>query len=293
MQGIELYKINEILDNKYYQIPQELFESKLYRNKLNSDSKILYAFLLDRLSLSKKNNWVNENGEVYLIFTRQEVQEKLNLSDKTVSKAFKLLTDTMLIYEKRQGLGKPNLLFIGKIQHEEITDTEFLRVKNRNFYESGVGESTIADTEDLRGINTNNINTDISSLILSNHKQEIEIREDEVFYEKLFKENIEYDILVQDPKNKELIENITNISVEAINSKKDVLYINSEPKNRELVKSQLLKLKPNHIEYVVNCLRQNVKDVKSIKSYILTTLYNSVNTIQVDVTLAVAKIMNE
>ena len=54
------YKDNEYLENSYYKIPQELFVSSLYKNKLNSDSKILYVFLLDRLSLSQKNYWIDE-----------------------------------------------------------------------------------------------------------------------------------------------------------------------------------------------------------------------------------------
>lgn len=84
MQDFNFYKVNETLNHKYYQIPQELFINPLYKNALNSDSKLLYGFLLDRLFLSIKNNWHDENGNVYLIFTRKEVQEKLNLSDKTV-----------------------------------------------------------------------------------------------------------------------------------------------------------------------------------------------------------------
>lgn len=55
MKEIDYYKNNEILENIYYQIPQELFINKLYKEKLNSDSKILYVFLLDRLSISQKN----------------------------------------------------------------------------------------------------------------------------------------------------------------------------------------------------------------------------------------------
>ena len=100
------YKINEILVNKYYQISQELFTNEKYKDKLNSDSKILYAFLLDRLSLSQKNHWIDEENRVYLIFTREEVQNKLGLSEKTVIKAFKQLSEVKLISEKRQGLRK-------------------------------------------------------------------------------------------------------------------------------------------------------------------------------------------
>ena len=124
MKDIEYYKNNEVLENKYYQIPQELFVSNMYKDKLNSDSKILYAFLLDRLSLSIKNHWVDENKRIYLIFTREEVQDKLNLSDKTVAKAFKQLAEVKLVEEKRQGLGKPNLIYVGKIQHEDLEENE-------------------------------------------------------------------------------------------------------------------------------------------------------------------------
>jgi len=164
MKEIDYYKNNEILENSYYQIPQELFINNLYKTKLNSDSKILYAFLLDRLSLSQKNHWFDEYGRVYLIFTREEVQDKLNLSDKTVTKAFKQLIDVNLVKEKRQGLGKPNLIYVGKIQHEEIiqaTETENLLLLNRKNYDSVEVNNTNMDTENLRGINPNNIKTNI------------------------------------------------------------------------------------------------------------------------------------
>ena len=166
MKEIDYYKNNEILENSYYQIPQELFINKLYKEKLNSDSKILYAFLLDRLSLSQKNHWFDELNRVYLIFTREEVQEKLCLSEKTVTKAFKQLTDTNLIVEKRQGLGKPNLIYVGKIQHEEIItniEQENLQVLNSKNYGSREVKNTILDAEKFPTINPYNIKTNITN----------------------------------------------------------------------------------------------------------------------------------
>lgn len=151
MQDFNYYKINEKLNHKYYQIPQELFVNPLYKNKLGSYSKLLYGFLLDRLSLSIKNNWHDGNGNVYLIFTRKEVQDKLNLSDKTVTKAFKQLSECNLIYEKKQGFSRPKLIYVAKIQHQEIATSH-----NRKNYDYINGESTITDTENLRTINTNN-----------------------------------------------------------------------------------------------------------------------------------------
>lgn len=166
MKEIDYYKNNEILENSYYQIPQELFINKLYKEKLNSDSKILYAFLLDRLSLSQKNHWFDELNRVYLIFTREEVQDKLCLSEKTVTKAFKQLTDTNLIAEKRQCLGKPNLIYVGKFQHEEIitnTEQENLQVLNSKNYGSREVKNTILDVEKFPTINPNNIKTNITN----------------------------------------------------------------------------------------------------------------------------------
>ena len=72
------YKINECLENTFYQVPKELFINPYYE-KLNSDSKLLYALLLDRLSVSMKNEWIDEDGNIFLIFSRKEAGEKLNL----------------------------------------------------------------------------------------------------------------------------------------------------------------------------------------------------------------------
>lgn len=115
---IDFYKIQEAFSHSFYKIPQELFVNPLYKDTLDLPSKVLYSFLLDRLSLSQKNNWYDEQGNIYLIFTRKEVEDKLNLSDKTVTKAFKQLTNAKLIYEKKQGFSKPKLIYIGKLQYE-------------------------------------------------------------------------------------------------------------------------------------------------------------------------------
>lgn len=139
------YKANEYLDDLHYQVPVELFINPIYKNALNSDSKLLYAFLRNRHQLSVRNNWIDENGYIYLIFTRKELQEKLNLSDKTVTKAFKQLASVKLIYEKKQGKNKPNIIYIGKINHVEDN-----KVWTRRNYDSGNVNFTTPDTENLR-----------------------------------------------------------------------------------------------------------------------------------------------
>jgi len=268
LNKIEIYKANEILENRYYQVPQELFENRLYKDKLNSDSKILYGFLLDRLTLSKKNNWINENGEVYLIFTRQEVQSKLNLSDKTVSKAFKQLTGVGLLAEKRQGLGKPNLIFVGKIQHEEITEVaepENLRFKNRKNYDSGDGETPATDTENLRGINTNNINTNIINPNSINHLKE----EGKQFLDKIKKQCYLEEF---EDGDREILEEVIDTLYGV-----DFLKVGSVTVNHLKIVSKLEHINKSNLHQLLDVL-EGTPNIQKRANYLMICLYNNLGT---------------
>ena len=166
------YKANEYLENVFYQIPKELFINPYYKN-LSSDSKLLYALLLDRLSISMKNEWIDEDGNIFLIFSRKEAQEKLNLSDKTVTKAFKQLTDVKLIYEKRQGFRKNNIIYVGKINH--ISNEKFM---SRKYCDSRNEKSTNQESENLRCSNNKYNKTNYSNMAqrknsYSNYEQRV------------------------------------------------------------------------------------------------------------------------
>lgn len=142
----KFYKLNESLENSYYQIPQELFDNPLYQG-LSLESKVLYGFLLSRMRLSAKNGWIDDEGYIFLIYKRVDVQKRLNLSDKTVTKAFKQLAEANLIQEKVQGMNRPNLIYIGKITHQNPPENW-----SRKNYESGHGKSTTPESENLRPI---------------------------------------------------------------------------------------------------------------------------------------------
>ena len=104
------YKSNETLENKFYQIPQELFVNSLYKDNLNSGSKIIYSLLLDRLSLSQKNHWVDDLGRVYLIYPREDIGKKLNLSKSTISNTISKLKS--LDYIKTKTVDYQRRIFI-------------------------------------------------------------------------------------------------------------------------------------------------------------------------------------
>lgn len=116
------YKLNEYLENSFYQIPKELFVNPHY-TQLSLASKTLYGLLLDRLSISMKNGRTDSEGNIYIIFSRKEASKKINLSDKTVTKAFTDLKNVKLIHEIRTGFKKNNIIYVGKINHEKMIES--------------------------------------------------------------------------------------------------------------------------------------------------------------------------
>lgn len=172
------YKINEITQHKYYQVPKELYINARYKTTTSNDAKMLYALLLDRMELSRANNWVDSDGTIFLIFKREDLADMLGICTTTVWRAIKQLKEVGLIAEKRQGLNKPNLIYIGKIDYSVPeqsensdesndnssdskaipTDIEKLNVRTFNFSTSGVLNDKCQDFEK---VNTNE--TDINN----------------------------------------------------------------------------------------------------------------------------------
>lgn len=255
------YKSNETLENKFYQIPQELFINSLYKDKLNSDSKILYAFLIDRLSLSQKNNWRDSENNVYLIFTRQEVQDKLGLSEKTVIKAFKQLSDVKLIADKRQGLGKPNLIYVGKIIHEENPEQENLQLQNCKNYRSGTVNITGQELENLQTINTNNIKTDIINIDSINPKS------DEEFALKEIKDKCKLNEFTAEDKT--ILEDV----IDGLYSKENLKVGQVTVTHLKIIKRLKLIVKEN-LTQLLDILK-NVPNIQNAKKYLMICLYNN------------------
>ena len=131
--------INEVKNNAFYQFPQWLLKEEPYKN-LGDKAKLMYMLLFDRRTLSIKNKWYDDDGQIYMYFTIEQFMQELNCSNKAVVKAKKELVEVGLLEEVRQGVNKPNRLYI-----------------------NGSVESTRQEVNKVHGINTNNINTNISN----------------------------------------------------------------------------------------------------------------------------------
>ena len=162
-------KISEVKNNAFYQMPQWLYDPPY--NALSDKAKQIYMFLFDRRTLSIQNKWFDEKGDVFVYFTNEQLMEKLNCSNKPIVQAKKELHDIGLLREVRQGVNKPNRLYIsGSVEstRQEVSkvhkgSVESTRQEVSKVHKGSV-ESTRQEVSKVHSIKTDNIKTNISRL---------------------------------------------------------------------------------------------------------------------------------
>ncbi len=97
----------------FYKVPKALFTDEKYRS-VSTDAKMLYGLLLDRMHLSVKNGWTDKYGRAYQYFTVKQAQELLRFGHEKICRLFSELEAADLILRKRQGQGKPNIIYVKK-----------------------------------------------------------------------------------------------------------------------------------------------------------------------------------
>lgn len=113
-------KLNELENFRYFVLPKQLF-SPPYEN-LSNDARIVFAILRDRFDLSVKNHWYNSLGEVYLIYPQEKLGKIIGKSKSVISRAMKELENAHLIERERQGLTRPDKIFIGELSTRPISE---------------------------------------------------------------------------------------------------------------------------------------------------------------------------
>ena len=261
-----MFKINEAERFKFVRVPKVLFEAR-YKN-LSTDAKILYSLLFERMELSRKNGWHDDDGSVYIYFTLEEVCEVLGCGHDKATKLFCELESYALLRRKKQGFGKPAKLYVLKF-YEECENTAVLNADLPQFDVLNIGRTEC-------GFSAGN-NTDINNNYISNTNLSIS-RYDVDTTEQRIKEQLEYDILIT-KVGKETAEEIVLLITDVICGTSETVRIGKSEFPREVVRSRLFKLNCEHIEYVVDCMKENTTDVRNIRSYLLTALYNAPATI--------------
>ena len=365
----------------FYRIPKVLFTDEYFRN-LSSDAKVLYGLMLDRMALSIRHQWFDEEGKVYIIFTVEQVIQYMNCGrDKAMKTLAELDTKKGigLIERVKQGFGKPDIIYVKNFilrtskdvknndeseesiqQNREVEEvdlsesekstyrgrknrlqgvgkTDFKRSENttyrgRKIRSQEVGKAEVKSSEKPKsgvlesrsqefgktevwkseksksGVrknrstevgktdpnntnynytdisNTDRSNTDLINLSDSSEQQSMDLMEEMELFQMntaLVKRNIEYDCLVQRCRlgEQQQLDEIVALIVETISIERENITISGVKYPYQFVKSRLLLLEESHIEYVLDCLHENTREVKNIKAYLLTCLMNSITTI--------------
>ena len=118
----------------FYRVPKVLFTAECFKS-LSCEAKVLYGLMLDRMSLSIKNRWFDEEDRVYIIFTVEEIMELLGCGRQKAIKNIAELDSEKgigLIEKKRLGLGKPNVIYVKNFMIKECLDSESEEIEAEN-----------------------------------------------------------------------------------------------------------------------------------------------------------------
>lgn len=149
------FRIQEAERYQYLTVPKELFRG-VYKD-LKPGPKLLYGLLLDRVGLSRKNNWVDAEGRVYIIYPRQEIADELGVNIDTVTSWFKILVSYDLVDDQQRGMNLPNLLYVKKwYSSDDEGDFSGLgkipNPRTRKNSESGIPKTPNLESENFRRI---------------------------------------------------------------------------------------------------------------------------------------------
>ncbi len=315
----EYFYGNQAEQFAFYRIPKLLITSPEFK-RVSDSAKLLYGLMLDRMSLSIKNGWVDDENRAFIYFTTNDVMEQMCCGTE---KATKLLAELDvekgigLIERKKQGQGKPAIVYLKKfyvddngndrnarLSETEIPDFRKSKVKtfeNRNtrlsevesadFRESKCNynkynNTYVNDTEksyterndtEITSYPINRVNCNTSPSPAGKGIDTMRWIEKRQTYEKIIKNNIDYDIIVNN-YSKTWLDEIVAVMVDVVCSDEPTIRINKQEYPHEVVKSRFLKINSTHIEYIDMALKSNTSDVRNIRAFLITTIYRSFET---------------
>lgn len=304
MGNFHFYRLGEEQQFNFYQVPKALFNPPF--EKMSNDSRLLYALLRDRMLLSSKNGWTDHDGNIFIIYSIEDITKDMSCGKNSAVKYLKELEESGLVVKKRQGMGLPTKIYVCNFASpisKDLKESQNVNFKNPKKQTSRIpknGNSEVynSDSNDTETNDINNNDIIHPSTIVSNIKQDrsIDGLESRNFYRDLIHKNIGYDFLVD--RNQWLEEKLaareiglndyerqyTDISIlnQVIGYMLDYICspavssvtINDDKIPREVLKAKLLKTDSQAILSAVSVLKHN-ETIRNPKKYAISMLYNA------------------
>lgn len=296
----------------FYRLPKALITDARFKDVTNN-AKLLYGLMLDRMSLSARTGWFDDENRVYIKYSVKSIMEDLNCSKMTAVGLLKELTAIGLI-DMIQKNGLANIIYVKNFvsednaiksvdrskkqtgrkneplkdtdQYKEDTSLDSRPVEIDDQSEIDTASGQKSGQEPVQKLDTNNTKDNNIELINTNHinhavQDEIDPMDEAEGYMEIIRENIEYDIMMtsREWRNRDLYDELYQIICDIVCVPRKTIRIAGEDYPYSLVKGKFLKLNSSHLQYVISCMGNNTTKVSNIRAYLITALYNAPNTI--------------
>ena len=280
----------------FYMLHKALFVNEKYK-KLSDSAKVTYAILNDRVSLSIKNNWIDDNGDIYFIFTNESLQNILDKSKNTITKIKKELQEVGLLEQIRTGFNRPNKLYLHDIETNisvekniqtlsatyDNKESQNLGLQNPEFWDSriskfGTPESQILDPNDTDYNDTDYIKTNSNDTYDLNDKKltspSNHTSHSNHYYSKFNDDALKFQLLEELPQSIQTY--LSNFSVTEIKLIKSVLLKAKTSFNNSIDTYYLLEDMEIEILHVLKrfkaVLIQKNETVEAMQGYLMKSL---------------------
>ncbi len=306
MNKFDYYYGMESEQFSFYRIPRQLIKDERFKC-LSNDAKLLYGLMLDRMSMSMRNGWLDEENRVYIVYSIENIIDDLGCKK---DKAVKILAELDsvkgigLIEKIRRGQGKPAIIYVKNFisiieepnKNETLTTTMDISDFGKTEFKTSEKSTSRSRKNRILEVgktdpNYNNNNyteySYINHINLSKTEDELD-RQDGLMdgidtidetntYMQIIKNNIQYDYHIQQcqPGISELYEELYGVICDVVCVKRKSIKIGGEDYPYELVKSKFLKLNEGHLLYVIDCMKNITTKIGNIKAYMITALYNA------------------
>lgn len=306
--NLDYFYGNEAGQFRFYRVPKALFDGEL-----SLEATTLYSLMLDRVGLSVKNGWLDSLGRVFIYFVQKDVQKLLRCGHNRATAFMRELERFGLIERKRQGLGKPAIIYVknfsgcesgaleneGNEIEEKVPAVQRKDASNKALFSAPEGAVQTAqngqsrvpaegslDCPNRAANDTEKKETELSETnrILpqpprterSRSRYGRNLMDEMDWIRDEIRENIDYEGLIWDhPCDSDIFEGYVELMTEACCSTRETVRICGQELPTAVVRSRFLKLNREHVEYVRDCLGHTTAAIGNIKAYTLAALYNA------------------